>query len=153
MDGKKSLGGQQRAELRRQWIRRAVTVFEQMFNGADAEELVTFTQREQMACTLGKELSRWLLEQQSAADPLVHPPDEPAPRCPKCGRAGQRVTRAEMELPQRQLTTLVGEVTLRREQWRCATCRVAFFPSGPQAPAGDGRVQSLGPAESGPASS
>jgi hypothetical protein len=28
-------------------------------------------------------------------------------------------------------------VARRREQWRCTTCRVVFFPPGPQAPAGD----------------
>jgi hypothetical protein len=40
-------------------------------------------------------------------------------------------------LPQRRLTTLAGEVALRREQWRCTTCRVVFFPPRRQAPSGD----------------
>jgi len=141
MDGQKSFGTAERAQLRRQWIQQAVAAFDQMFaGGAEADELVTFTQREQKACALSKELSGWLLEQHAAADPLVRPRDEPAPRCPRCDQPGQRVTMADAALPERQLTTAVGEVTLRREQWRCATCRVAFFPSGPETAIGDGRL-------------
>ena len=151
MDGPKFFGTAERGQLRRQWIQQAVATFDQMFAGAGPDELVTFTQREQRARTLGKELSRWLLEQHAAADPLVRPPEEPPPRCPKCDRPGQRVTAADDPLPERQLTTAVGEVSLQREQWRCATCRVAFFPSGPEAATGDGRIQPPPTAEGGPA--
>jgi hypothetical protein len=140
MDGQKFFGTGERAQLRRQWIQRAVAAFDQMFGRGDADELVTFTQREHQACALGKDLSCWLLEQHAAVDPLVRPAAEPAPRCPKCDRAGQRVTAPDAALPERQLTTAVGEVTLQREQWRCTTCRVAFFPSGPEAATGDGRL-------------
>src|SRR5580704_15473872 len=63
MDGPKSFAAGDRAQLRRQWIQQAVAAFEEMFAGPGAEaELVTFSQREQMAGALGKELSRWLLE-------------------------------------------------------------------------------------------
>jgi hypothetical protein len=31
---------------------------------------------------------------------------------------------------------LAGEVTLSREQWRCTTCRVVFFPPGSEVAAG-----------------
>ena|SRR5947209_8293296 len=153
MDGQKYFGTRERAELRRQWIRQAVAAFDEMFGGLEANELVTFTEREQKACALSKELSCWLVEQHAAADPLVRPAEKLAPHCPRCDQPGQRVTRAEAALPERHLTTAVGEVTLRREQWRCATCRVAFFPSGPKAATGDGRLQSPSAAESRPASS
>lgn len=139
MDGPKYFGTAERAHLRRQWIQRSVAAFDAMFaGGPDGGELVTFTQREQKALNLGQELSRWLLEQHTAADPLVRPVEDPAPCCPRCGRPGQRPKRAEPALPERRLTTAVGEVTLGREQWHCATCRVAFFPSGPEAGTGDG---------------
>jgi hypothetical protein len=152
MDGSKSSRSAQRADLRRQFIQQAVAAFEQMFGGREKDELVTFTQREQRACALGKELSCWLLEQHAAADASVRPAEQPAPRCPKCDQPGRRVTPTDAALPERQLTTAAGEVTLRREQWRCATCRVAFFPSGPEAATGDGRLQSPSAAESGAAS-
>ena len=77
---------------------------------------------------ISKELGNWLLERQTAGDPLVRPADAAETRCPKCGQPGQRVTKALGRLPERRLTTEVGEVALEREQWRCATCRVAFFP-------------------------
>lgn len=153
MDGQKSFGTRERAQMRREWIQQAVAAFDQMFGTAPSDELVTFTQREQKACALGKELSCWLLEQHTAADPLVRPPEEPAPCCPRCEQPGQRVTTTDAVLPERQLTTAVGVIALRREQWYCATCRVAFFPSGPEAATGDGRLQSPPAAESGPARS
>src|ERR1700722_20178394 len=140
MDGNKSSQSDERARLRRQFIQQASAAFEQMLGDGEQDELVTFTQREQRACALGKELSCWLLQQHAAGDVSVRPAEQPAPRCPKCDRSGQRVTPADAALPERQLTTAAGEVTLRREQWRCATCRVAFFPSGPEATTGDGRL-------------
>jgi len=153
MDGNKSSSSDERARLRRQFMQHASAAFERMFGDRETEQLVTFTQREDRACVLGKELSGWLLEQHAAVDALVRPAENAAPRCPKCDRPGQRVSPADAALPERQLTTAAGEVTLRREQWRCATCRVAFFPSGPQTATGDGRLQSPTAAESGPASS
>ena len=60
------------------------------------------------------------------------------PVCPKCGRPGRRLTEPDQPLPQRQVTTQAGEVTLNREQWRCTTCRVVFFPLGPEAAVGHG---------------
>jgi hypothetical protein len=139
MDGPKYFGTAERAHLRRQWIQRSAAAFDEMFaGGPDGGELVTFTQREEKASALGQELSHWLLEQHAAADPLVRPPDDPPPRCPRCDRPGQRAGKADAALPERRLTAAVGEITLQRERWRCATCRVAFFPSGPEAGIGDG---------------
>jgi hypothetical protein len=85
---------------------------------------------------LTKEMITWLLEQHVAHDPAVRPADTPPP-CPRCSQAAQRRTPPGQPLPARQLTTTAGEVTLKREQWYCPKCRAAFFPSGPQAPAGD----------------
>lgn len=148
MDGE-SRARQDRARLRKEWLERAAAAFERMFNEAPAEALVTFTQREQCAVAISKELGNWLLERHAAGDPLVRPAEAAETRCPKCGQPGQRVTGAKARLPERRLTTEVGEVALGREQWRCATCRVAFFPSGPEVVPGHGGLQSASAAEGG----
>jgi hypothetical protein len=130
-----------RLRLRQQWLQHAQAAFDIMFDSANQNQLVTFVQREDRACSLGKELSAWLLEQHLAEDQLVCIPEGAAgPCCPKCGRPGQRAAPPEEPLPARQVTCKAGEVTLRRERWHCTTCRVAFFPSGSQAAPGNGRV-------------
>lgn len=127
-----------RERLRQQWLQQAEAAFDLLFDASEQERLVTFTQREQRAAALGKELAAWLLEQHLADDPAVRPAPEAAPACPKCGRAAQRLGPPGQPLPQRQLSCAAGEVTIRREAWRCKTCRVSFFPSRPQAATGHG---------------
>lgn len=126
-----------RERLRQQWLQQAEAVFELMFDADQQDQLVTFDQREERACSLTKELTTWLLEQHAAQDPAVRPTDVPPP-CPHCGQAARRRTPPGQALPARQLTSSAGEVTLKREQWYCSKCRAAFFPSGPQAAAGNG---------------
>jgi hypothetical protein len=96
--------------------------------------LVTFDQREERAIDLGQDLAAWLLEQHTAADPDARPAQPAA--CPKCGQPGERVEPPGAPLEERPLTTDTGEVGFGRERWRCTTCRVVFFPPGPQAGAG-----------------
>jgi hypothetical protein len=81
-------------------------------------------------------LSMWLLEQHTAGDPAVRLPQGQTASCPKCGQPGRPRTPPDGDLPRRELTCEHGEVTLRRQQWHCKTCRVSFFPSGPEAAAG-----------------
>jgi hypothetical protein len=129
-----------RERLRAQWLLHAETVFDLLF-ADDQEQLVTFDQREERVIALTLELRAWLLEQHTAEDPAVRLPGGQTAACPKCGQPGQRRTPTGAPLPARQLTCDDGqEVTLRREQWHCKTCRVSFFPSGPEAPTGDGRL-------------
>jgi endogenous inhibitor of DNA gyrase (YacG/DUF329 family) len=128
----------QRQQLRQEWLAAAATAFDRMFDEAEQHQLVTFSQREDRAALLGLDLGAWLLERHVAADPQTRPRADPPPKCPKCGRPSKRVTKANGPLPRRQLTTLTGEVELRREQWRCTACRVVFFPPGPQAAPGNG---------------
>jgi hypothetical protein len=130
-----------RERVRQQWLHHAEAVFELLFDDDQQQQLVTFAQREERVHTLTRELRTWLLEQHTADDPAVRLPEGQAAACPKCSQPGQRRTPLDAPLPARPLTCEDGdEVTLRREQWYCKTCRVAFFPSGPQAPAGDRRV-------------
>src|SRR2546425_10421782 len=109
MDGQ-TRARQDRAQLRKEWLKRAEAAFERMFNESPAEALITFTQREQCAVAISKELGNWLLERQTAGDPLVRPVEATEARCPKCDQPGQRVTGAKARLPERRLTTEVGEV-------------------------------------------
>lgn len=126
-----------REQLRQQWLQQAGAAFDLYFDGQQKPPLVTFSQREDRACSLSRELTAWLLEQDLADDPAVRPDDSAAISCPRCSRPARRQTPAGAALPRRQLTCAAGEVTLCREQWYCKTCRVSFFPSGPQAAVGD----------------
>lgn len=152
MEGRSFLRRKDREALRERWLVRAGKAFERMFAEANQEQLVTFMEREDMACLLGQELKAFLLEEHLAADGQVRPAKKQPPRCPKCEQPATRVTKPEEDLPERPLTTRAGDIKLRREQWRCGKCRIVFFSAGPQAEAGDGRVQSVARAEGGAAS-
>jgi hypothetical protein len=153
MEGRSNFRRKDREALRERWLLRAGQAFERMFDKDNQDQLVTFTEREDMACALGKELATFLLEEHVAVDPQVRPSEKQPPCCPRCQQPGQRVTKRQEPLPERPLTTGAGEVHLRREQWRCKKCRILFFSAGPQAGLGDGGLQSAGVAEGGSASS
>src|SRR4051812_34103942 len=120
------------AELRRRWLSHAAAAFDLMFHPDHQPDLVTFGQREQRAEETVDDLKTWLLQQHLTADPDAGAGQEQAACCPRCGKPARRVERPDKPLFERTLTSLCGEVRLERAKWRCATCRVAFFPSGPQ---------------------
>lgn len=144
MEGRSFLRRQDREALRERWLLRAGKAFERMFAEANQDQLVTFSEREDMACLLGKELAAFLLEEHAAADEQVRPSEQRPPCCPKCQKPAGRVTKRKEDLSERDLTTRAGEVKLRREQWRCPKCRILFFSVRPQAEIGDGAIQSAG---------
>jgi hypothetical protein len=152
MEGRSFLRRKDREALRERWLLRAGKAFERMFAEANQEQLVTFTEREDMACLLGKELAAFLLEEHAAADGQVRPSKKGTPCCPKCHEPSTRVTQPNEELLARPLTTRAGDIQLRREQWRCRKCRIVFFSAGPKAEAGDRGIQSADRAEGGSAS-
>lgn len=129
-----------RDRLREQWLQQAEAAFDLLFAEDQQDQLVTFDQREERVITLTRELSAWLLETHTAKDPAARLPEGQTASCPRCGQPGQRRTPPDEALPDRQLTYEDGEILLRREQWYCTTCRVAFFPSGPETAAGNGRL-------------
>ena len=135
-----------REELRQRFLAQAGVAFDLLFDPEHQEQLITFEQREERACELGRDLTVWMLQQHLNTDPDACPDATPTPSCPKCHKPGRRVTPEGDPLPTRAVTTLAGEVTLRRQKWRCTTCRVVFFPPRPTAAAGDGGVQPNGPA-------
>ena len=122
--------------LRRQFLSHAAAAFDLMFHPDHQADLVTFEQRERRVHELSADLEAWLLQQHVNSDPLACPKQEATVPCPHCGKPAQPVVRPERPLSHRTVTIQEGEVTLKRRQWRCTTCRVAFFPPGPQAGAG-----------------
>jgi hypothetical protein len=151
MEGRSILSRKDREALRARWEQRAGQAFERMFGAAHQDQLVTFTEREDMACALGEALAAFLLEEHAATDGQARPCAKRPPGCPKCQQPAERVAARQAALPERELTTRAGEVKLRREQWRCRKCRIVFFSAGPAAEVGDGAVQSAGAGESGAA--
>ena len=147
MEGRSFLRRQDREALRERWLLRAGKAFERMFAEANQEQLVTFNEREDLACLLGKELAAFLLEEHAAVDGQVRPSEKRPPCCPKCQQAAKRVTQRHEDLPERPLTTRAGDIKLRREQWRCLKCRIVFFSAGSEAAVRDGGVQPAAGAE------
>ena len=90
MEGRSFLRRKDREALRERWLLRAGTAFERMFGEANQDQLVTFTQREDMACALAKELAAFLVEEHVAVDAQVRPPEKEPPNCPKCQKPGDR---------------------------------------------------------------
>ena len=133
--------------LRQRWLAHAATAFDLMFDPQYQDQLVTFDQREQRAVELSRDLTVWLLQQHVNTDAGARPDESQRIVCPKCGRPGQRVTGPGEPLPKRRLTTLAGEVILNREQWRCTTCRVVFFPPGSEVAPGNRGLQPDRPAQ------
>jgi len=147
MEGRRFLPRKDREALRERWLLRAGQAFERMFAEAGQDQLVSFTEREDLACLLGKELAAFLLQEHVDVQGAVRLPENRPPCCPQCQQPGQRVTPEDEALPERELTTLAGQIKLRREQWSCAKCRRVFFPAGPQAALGNRGVQSAGVGE------
>ena len=152
MEGRSFLRRKDREALRERWLLRAGVAFERMFSEANQGQLVTFTEREDMACALAKELAAFLVEEHVAADSQTRPSVKQPPHCPKCQQPGEQVTKRNDKLSERVLKTRAGEVTMRREQWRCKKCRIVFFSAGPQVGLGDGGLQSAAAGEGGAAS-
>lgn len=126
--------------LHERWVQRAEDAYRRMFEGKSQEELVTLTQREDMAVLIAKELAAFLLEEHVALDSAAKPVEASSTCCPKCGQAGTPAVQEDEELPERAVTTRAGEIRVRRQRWRCAKCRIVFFSARRSAEAGDGRL-------------
>ena len=131
MDGKKGT-------VHDRWVKRTEAAYRRMFEGKSEEELATLTQRENMAVLIGKELAAFLLEEHVALDPAAQPAEASSTCCPKCGEAGTPAVEEGKKLPERTVTTLVGDIDVRRQRWACAKCRIVFFSAGRPAGSGDG---------------
>ena len=67
------MDGKQKDARYERWLARAAGAYQRMFGGKSHEELVTLTEREDMAVCLGKELAAFLLEEHVGADPAKSP--------------------------------------------------------------------------------
>ena len=126
--------------LHDRWAQRTEAAYRRMFEGKSQEELVTLTQRENMAMLIAKELAAFLLEEHVAMDSAAQPAAASTTCCPKCGQPGAPAVEGSETLPERTVTTRGGDIRVRRQRWRCAKCRIGFFPAGRSAEAGDGRL-------------
>ncbi len=119
-----------REQLRHRFLAHAAAAFDLLFDPDQPSDRLSFTQREQRAAELSRDLAAWLLQQQLENDPLACPSDAPALACPRCARpACPRVVKDKPRL-KRTLTTRVGVVSFQRQKWYCKVCRISFFPSG-----------------------
>ncbi|MCU0874609.1 MAG: hypothetical protein MUE50_19940 [Pirellulaceae bacterium] len=109
------------------WVQRTEAAYRRMFEGKSQEELITLTERENMAVLIGRELSAFVLEEQIALDPAVQPAEASSTCCPKCGQAGMPAVEKGKELLERTVTTRAGDIHLARQRWSCAKCRIIFF--------------------------
>jgi hypothetical protein len=126
--------------LHERWVQRTEAAYRRMFEGKSQEELVTLTQRENMAVLIARELAAFLLEEHVAMDSAAQPAEASTTCCPKCGQPGTPAVQGGEELPERTVTTRAGDIGVRRQRWRCAKCRVVFFSAGRSAASGDGRL-------------
>jgi len=126
--------------LHERWVQRTEAAYRRMFEGKSQEELVTLTQREDMAVLIGRELAAFLLEEHVALDAAAQPAEASTTCCPKCGQPGTPAVEEGDEFPERTVTTRAGEIHVRRQRWRCEKCRIVFFSAGRSADSGDGRL-------------
>jgi hypothetical protein len=133
MDGK-------RGTLHERWVERTEGAYRRMFEGKSQEELVTLTQRENMAMLIAKELAAFLLEEHVALDSAAQPAEASTTCCPKCGQPGTPAVAGSEALPERTVTTRGGDIRVRRQRWRCGKCRIVFFSARRSPEAGHRRL-------------
>jgi hypothetical protein len=138
------MDGRQKDARYERWLARAAAAYDRMFCDKNQEELVTLTEREDMAVSLGKELAAFLLEEHVAADPAKAPAGACTTCCPKCGQAGTRAPQKAgkwgASLPERTVKTRAGDIDIQRERWECKPCRIVFFSVRRSSEVGHGRV-------------
>ena len=116
-----------REALKRRWRQRTEAAFERMFDDKSEDELRTLAQRESMALLISRELAAFMLEEHVARDAAVKPAEQSATCCPKCRLPGKRAVEKGNELPEREIQTRAGSISMKRERWKCAACRIIFF--------------------------
>ena len=126
--------------LHDRWVKRTEAAYRRMFAGKSREELVTLTQREDMAVSIAKELAAFVLEEHVALDPAAEPAEASTTCCPKCGQPGTPAVQEDEELLERRVTTRAGEIGMRRQRWWCEKCRIVFFSARRSAASGDGTL-------------
>jgi len=114
------------ASLRRDFLKAAEQSFDRMFGRDGRNGLVTFTQREEQACELGDEVSRWLLGKHLAREECRDPGK--VVDCPFCGKAVSEESPQRVAMERRRILTRRGPVEFDRASRWCPKCRRVFFP-------------------------
>jgi len=84
---------------RERWMERAEAVYQRMFEGKGAKELVTLTQRESMAVLIAKELAGFMLEEHVATDPAAQPVEASTACCRNAASRERRRFRRRKSCP------------------------------------------------------
>ena len=113
---------------RQEFLERAGKAFDRMFGSDGQNGLVTFAEREDRACEVGDELTRWLMAEHISLDPAGEASVEFA--CPLCGGPARYESAEQAERELREFQTRRGKVEYRRAAARCPRCRQVFFPPG-----------------------
>jgi uncharacterized protein with PIN domain len=110
-------------EARREaaFLKRAKELYERMMH-RDQEQMVTFTQIEDRALEVGRELETLLVNERLARVAER----QGIPGCPRCRRPVEVRSASE----ERALQARTGEVRFKRPQCYCPSCRKSFFPAG-----------------------
>lgn len=115
------------AQKKAEFLAHAEQAFDRMF-GADGQNgLVTFQEREDRACEVGDGLTRWLMAEHLALDPVGGTSIERD--CPICGGPVRDESAGQAEMELREFQTLRGKIEYRRAAARCPRCRKIFFPA------------------------
>ena len=113
---------------RQEFLDKAGRAFDRMFGSDGQNGLVTFAQREDRACEVGDELTRWLMAEHISLDPGGEASVEVA--CPLCGGPARYESAEQAETELREFQTRRGKVEYRRAAARCPRCRKVFSPPG-----------------------
>jgi len=116
------------AEMKAEYLAEASAAFDRMMR-EDPEQMLTFSQIERRAVEVSRELGAKFVQRR-----LKLKEDAERVNCPRCGRAASACA-GEAEV--RSLQSLTGPVEFERRKYRCARCRIRFFPHGRRA--GPGR--------------
>jgi uncharacterized protein with PIN domain len=114
------------SQLRARFASQAMAAFDRMFGSDGQNGLVTFDQREQRACEVTDELSRWLMAEHVGRDATAGPVEAD---CPICGGPVRYESAEVAERELREFQTRRGKVEYRRAACRCPRCRRVFFPA------------------------
>ena len=108
------------ARKRAEFLSRAGQAFDRMFGTDGQNGLVTFQQREDRACEVGDGLTRWLMAEHLALDPVGGASVERD--CPICGGPVRYESANQAELELREFQTRRGKIEYRRAAARCPRC-------------------------------
>ncbi len=109
--------------LHERWVKRTEAAYRRMFAGKSQEELVTLTQREDMAVLIAKELAAFLLEEHVALDSAAEPAEASTTCCPKCGQPGTPAVEEE-----RGVAGAEGDDACRRDSRAASALVVCEVP-------------------------